>query len=116
MRPFRNALFDMLSGALVAQFHLNDFEIEDEAASIFVNRAIDNIEKPNAARDAQYRAALQAIQKLPEFLSKIRHQMFVKKDYMVGSRTARPRQVGGLALAAAHVAYGSTPRRLSADC
>ena len=76
MLPFRNALFNMLSGALIAQahLHLSNFEIEDAAASIFVNRAIANIEKENAARAAQYRAAVQAIQDLPKFLSRIRRQ------------------------------------------
>lgn len=74
MRTFRSALFDMLSGALVAQAHVSKFVLEEPAVKFFVDRALRNIDAKNLADASKLRAAIKAVQDVPLFIARIERQ------------------------------------------
>jgi hypothetical protein len=61
----------MLFGAIIAQAHLRDFDIDDDAATFFATQALDRIEKRNQTEEARYSAVMGAIVVLPSFFAKL---------------------------------------------
>lgn len=74
MQEFRAGLYYMLFGALIAQARLFEFQIEDAAATVFVNRAVDRITTSFRTEQDRFAAARRAIDGIPQFLSNIQTQ------------------------------------------
>jgi hypothetical protein len=64
----------MLYGALIAQAHIRSFQIEDDAAFFFVNRAVDHIYQINTSDQSRFLAAQLAIITIPAFLGRIQRE------------------------------------------
>lgn len=71
MRTFREGLFDMLYGALIARAHMAGVRIEDDAARFFVNRALRHIEARRQFESGRYEEAFVAVQNIPKFLDRL---------------------------------------------
>jgi hypothetical protein len=82
MRDFRDSLFGTMHGALIAQAHLLNFQIEDEAAFFFVNRALEHIYRNSTSNRSRFDAAVVAMMSAPVFLRRIQRETEGRRAFL----------------------------------